>query len=129
MVKGGQLMLDGLMKFIPRNFVQRTDFKREISIVDQHIDGAEFVSGGPYHRLDLRFLRHIGLNHDAADTGAGYLIENFLGRGFILVIVDDDGCAALRQPDGSGCADAAACAGNERNFTGERARAKYIRHG
>jgi hypothetical protein len=49
------------------------------------------------------------LRNNAARTARFHLIENFLGRGLVLMIIHHDGGAALREANRCRCADAPAC--------------------
>ena len=45
-----------------------------------------------------------------------HFAQDFFGGLFVLMIIDDDGCAALSQANGGSGADAAARAGDEHDF-------------
>ena len=53
----------------------------------------------------------------AAPPALGNLIGYFFGSLFVLMIIDDNRGAGLRQTNGRGGADTAARAGYERDFT------------
>ena len=101
--------------------MQRTDLEREISVVHQYIDRTQLLLGHPHHRLDLIALRHIGLNEHGSSADIGNFLQHFFGGVFILMIIDNHGSAVLRQANGRSRANAAARAGNERDFSLETA--------
>ena len=88
-------MVDRFVKFLPGDLVERAHSKREIGVVDQHIDVAKLILGGLDHRIDLPALRDVGLKDDAAAARGFDLIEDFFRRLLIPVVIDDNRRAAL----------------------------------
>lgn len=70
------------------------------------------------HQLGrLRHIADIGLQRDGVGAERADLGDDFQRRGLRVRVVDDDFGAAAGQLDGHGGADAAAGAGDERDFT------------
>ena len=113
-------MLNGPMQAFPRKLMNGTDFKWKISIVDEHVDRREILPSCADHRFNLILLGYIGLKNYAA-TAAVYDVLQYLFSGLaVLMIIDDDGRAALRKSPSRSRADTAARPGNEDDFAVKR---------
>ena len=81
-----------------------------------------------HHGVHLIFPSHVRLKDHASTAISLDLLENPL-RGFpVLVIVDDDGGAALRKTLCRGRTDTAARPGDESDFSLERCVFSLLRH-
>ena len=121
-------MLNRAVKTLPGQSVQRTNLKGKVSVVHQHIDRAERLLSRLHHLVDLIFLRDVRLKDYAAAAGVLNFLQDFVSSVFILVVIDDDRSAALRQANGGGRANAAARAGHKNDFPVQRATAQLASH-
>lgn len=101
-------MLDGAVKALPRQSVQGTHLEGKVSVVDQHIDGAELLFDRLHHTVDLILARYVGLRDQTLSAGRPHFRKNFLGSFFVLVIVNRDRGTGFCQADRCRRPDAAA---------------------
>ena len=97
-MKSRKLMFHGLVKALPREFMELTDIEGKVGVIDQDVDTGPPFLDGCQHCLHLIFSRHVRLKDHALAATRFNFLEDFLRRFSVLVVVDDDGGAGLRQP-------------------------------
>src|SRR5262245_14497988 len=108
--------------------MELTHFEREVSVVDQHIDGGPLFLNCSHHRLHLILPSYVRLKDHAPTAISLDLLKNPSCRFLVLVIVDDDGGTGLRQALCRGRTDTAARPSDESDFSLERCVSSLLRH-
>ena len=82
-----QIDVQDLVPVVLRHLKER-DARKHSGIVDQSVDWAEPLLGRQYHRLDLLYPAHVGLDQDRAPALGAYLVSDTLGGGIVIEPVD-----------------------------------------
>src|SRR6266536_383219 len=108
--------------------MELTHFEREVSVVDQNVDGGPLFLNCGHYRLHMILSSHVRLQ-DHASTANGLKVFKNLLRGFlVLVVVNDDAGAGLCKALCRGRTDTSARPGDESDFPLERRVSSLLRH-